>query len=69
MSILLGMKRTKRTSSEIMKSMLEKLSQTQKPKDKVASAKPVAQESPVKAPDLSHDAGGAYNADLSFLQQ
>lgn len=63
------MKRNKRTSSKITKSVLEELSRTQKTNDKVAMAKPVVQESPVKSPDLSHDAGGAYNADLSFLQQ
>jgi hypothetical protein len=63
------MKRNKRTSSDITKAMLEELSRTQKTNDAVALAKPVVQESSVKAPDLSHDAGGAYNTDLSFLQQ
>ncbi len=63
------MKRKERTSSEITKSILGELSSAQKTNDKVAIAKPVIQESPVKSPDLSHDAGGAYNANLSFLQQ
>jgi len=63
------MKRNERTNSQITKSMLGELNQTQKTKDKVAVTKPVVQESPVKRPDLSHDAGGAYNADLSRLQE
>ena len=63
------MKRNERASSKITKSMLEELSRTQKTNDKVAVAKPVVLESSVKSPDLSHDAGGAYNSDLSFLQQ
>ena len=63
------MKRNERTNSQITKSMLGELNQTQKGKEKVAVTKPVVQESPVKRPDLSHDAGGAYNADLSRLQE
>ncbi len=63
------MKRNEGTSSKITKSILEELSRTQKTNDKVALAKPVIQESSVKSPDLSHDAGGAYNSDKSFLQQ
>jgi hypothetical protein len=63
------MKRNERTSSKITKSILGELSKAQKTNDKVALVKPVIQESPVKSSDLSHDAGGAYNANLSFLQQ
>ena len=63
------MKRNERTNSQITKSMLGELNQTQKAKEKLAVTKPVVQESPVKRPDLSHDAGGAYNADLSRLQE
>jgi hypothetical protein len=63
------MKRTERTSSKITKSILGELSRAQKTNDKKVAAKPVVQESPVKSPDLSHDGGGAYNADSSFLQQ
>lgn len=62
------MKHKERTSSKITKSILGELSSAQKTNDKVAVAKPVILESPVKSPDLSHDAGGAYNANLSFLQ-
>ncbi len=69
MGIFDGMKRTEGTSSNITKSILGELSQTQKTNDKVVVTKPMIPESPVKAPDLSHDAGGAFNTDLSFLQQ
>jgi hypothetical protein len=62
------MKRNDGASSTVTKSMIEELSRAQKANNKVAVVKPVVQESPVKAPDLSHDAGGAYNANLSFLQ-
>ncbi|MFL6414779.1 MAG: hypothetical protein ACJ74Y_03815 [Bryobacteraceae bacterium] len=63
------MKRNQRASSKITKPVLKELVQAQKSNDKVALAKPAVQESSVKSPDLSHDAGGAYNGDLSFLQQ
>lgn len=69
LSIFDGMKRIERTSSKITKSILEELGRAQKSNDKVVPAKPAIPESPVKSPDLSHDAGGAYNTDLSFLQQ
>ena len=63
------MKRKERTSSEITKSILGELTSAQKTNDKVVVAKPVILESSVKSPDLSHDAGGAYNANSSFLQR
>jgi hypothetical protein len=63
------MKLNEGKSSQTTKSILEELSRTQKANDKVTVLKPAIQQSPVKSPDMSHDAGGAYNADLSFLQQ
>jgi hypothetical protein len=63
------MKRKERASSKITKSILGELSSAQKTNDKVAVVKPVIQESSLKSSDLSHDAGGAFNANLSFLQQ
>ncbi len=63
------MKRNERASSQISKSIIAELDRTQKTNAKAAATKPVVQESPVKPPDLSHDAGGAYNANLTYLQQ
>jgi hypothetical protein len=63
------MKRNERANSQVTKSILGELGRTQKTKDKGAVTKPVIQESPVKPPDLSHDGGGAYNANLTYLQQ
>ena len=63
------MKRNERANSQVTQSILGELGRTQKTKEKVAVTKPVVQESPVKPPDLSHDAGGAYNRNLSFLQK
>ena len=63
------MKRNERTTPQITKSILGELIGSQKTNDKVAVTTPVVQEVPVKSPDLSHDAGGAYNADLSVLQK
>jgi len=62
------MKRNPNPDNPITKPLLEGLVDSSKIKEQAPVPKPTVENTPPKAPDLSHDSGGGYNSDKSFPQ-